>query len=1084
MLDKRVYTVSTSHLDTVWRWNLATTIEEYILNTLAQNFELLEKYPEYKFNFEGAFRYELIEEYYPDLFEKLSAYAKDGRWLCAGSEYENGDVNIPSPEALFRNILIGNNYFEKKLARRCKDIFLPDCFGFGWALPSVISHANLKGFSTQKLSWGSANGIPFDIGYWQGVDKSKVFASFDARSYRYCFEDPRTDIPVIDKIAQNATNAELPWTMQLHGTGDWGGAPKEKSVEAVCNAVKENESNDFSVISASSDEIFKDLDNLKNEAKMKLPVYNGELLMTSHGAGSYTSRTISKRLNRKCEDMADTAEKACVFADSLGVYKYPSERLLSDWKRVIRHQFHDDITGTSVMEVYNEAVNDYYISLMGFKDEYEGAVGAIANELCTDWVEECAVVVNNPCAFKRCEAVYAKVKINHNAPYVKVFDSNNTEIASQVISKNGKEFEIAFLCDIDSLGYKVYDVRPSTEKCTIETDTHATLHSLENENYLVRFNKNGDIASVFDKKLLRELLSAPIKLALLHDTGALSYPSWEIRKEDIDAEPYCFANTPIFELKENGPARVSIKITRQAEYSTVEQTVSLDSKSNYVRVDNNVNWQTRRTMMKAVFPFTVKNDFAAYDLGLGVIKRKTNTDRLYEVPAQRFADISDELEKRGVCIFSDSRVGWDKPEINTLRLTCIHTPAGAFTKETRQDLQDLGRNIFSFGIYSHSGNEENGCARESEAFAKRLVAFQTSARKKGSLGNSYSFADISNESIALRAFKKSENGNSYVIRVNNTSDNEIKNASFNIKAEIQNAKEIFASEEYKGECEFDKHSIKFNLGPYEVKSFEFELANAVKKKGENFKKLDLPFNIEATTKNSTRKQFIMQASGCSLASELFLNSLVYKGITFKFGDTEEKNALVPRGQIIDIPKGMTKLYILASSISTDREAVFYADSKEKKITVHSMFESVAQWDMAGLAQSARVKSVSPALVFTHVHHPQDDKYNCKANFFMYEIDVRNASKLTLPEDNRIVILAMTAVKKFSNTKIACELYDFPDGDCKFDEIPPIDKIIDKASFATIRAGKIQDQKNGGKGKGFKRDNIITNIIRSYTKSEW
>ena len=48
----------------------------------------------------------------------------------------------------------------------------------------------------------------------------------------------------------------------------------------------------------------------------------------------------------------------------------------------------------------------------------------------------------------------------------------------------------------------------------------------------------------------------------------------------------------------------------------------------------------------------------------------------------------------------------------------------------------------------------------------------------------------------------------------------------------------------------------------------------------------------------------------------------------------------------------------------------------------------------------------------------------------------------------------------------------------------IDKLLDKADFVTIRAGKIQDQIKGGRGKGLKRDNLFTNIIRSYTKSEW
>ena len=111
MKDKKVYTVATAHLDTVWRWNLATTIEEFLPDTISKNFDLIEKYPNYRFNFEGAFRYELIEEYYPKQFEEIQELVKQGKWCPAGSSYENGDVNVPSPEALFRNILIGNRYF-------------------------------------------------------------------------------------------------------------------------------------------------------------------------------------------------------------------------------------------------------------------------------------------------------------------------------------------------------------------------------------------------------------------------------------------------------------------------------------------------------------------------------------------------------------------------------------------------------------------------------------------------------------------------------------------------------------------------------------------------------------------------------------------------------------------------------------------------------------------------------------------------------------------------------------------------------------------------------------------------------------
>ena len=58
-----IYTVATAHLDTVWNWDFERTVREYIPATLDDNFKLFEKYPDYVFSFEGARRYELMEEY-------------------------------------------------------------------------------------------------------------------------------------------------------------------------------------------------------------------------------------------------------------------------------------------------------------------------------------------------------------------------------------------------------------------------------------------------------------------------------------------------------------------------------------------------------------------------------------------------------------------------------------------------------------------------------------------------------------------------------------------------------------------------------------------------------------------------------------------------------------------------------------------------------------------------------------------------------------------------------------------------------------------------------------------------------------
>ncbi len=1087
MIKNRIFTVATAHLDTVWRWELPKTIEEFIPDTIEKNLKLIEQYPNYRFNFEGAFRYELIEEYYPQAFEEIKEQIAKNRWCVSGSAYENGDVNIPSPEALFRNFLYGNRYFKEKFGKTSTDIFLPDCFGFGYALPTIAKHAHLNGFSTQKLGWGGAYQRPFDIGLWQGVDGSRIFASLNPLSYRFKFDgDVRLDNRIIGKLAENGSSYGIPWTMNYYGTGDWGGAPTEESAKSVNASVYDNKSNENTeVISASSDQMFNELEALSKKQQITLPLWNNELVMRSHGAGAYTSRCMSKRLNAQNEVLADLCERACVIADLLTSYKYPKDIIDKAWKRVIQHQFHDDITGTATMLQYNDSWNDLFVSLSQFQSEYEGAAGAIANELDTSWCRECAVIVNNPVAVKRKSVVKAHIKMAHNAKYIKVVDKNNKEVPSQIVAKNGKELDIVFLASVESVGFKVYDVRVSDKKYTKATDLKVTEHTLENSKYRIMLNKNGDIGSIVDKKLKIQLLSKPIKLAAMHDIGELNYPSWEMRKEDIDAEPYGYANTPEFEIVENGPARIAVKITRHIESSKIEQVIYLESGGKSIRVDNFIDWLERRSLLKAQFPLTCRNDSASYDLGLGYIKRENNTDNLYEVPAQKWADITDEYSQYGISIFSDCKYGWDKPDENVLRLTCIHTPAGAFTKDARQDLQDIGRNIFSFGIYSHKGVLGSSTQQESDCFNKPLVAFQTSSRREGRFGDSLSLLKTNSNSVIVRAVKKAEDNDGIIIRVNEATGKAQNNIEISMLGDILSAKEVYASEEYIRDAKIKNGKLVFDIKPFEVKSFKVTVDAEKNKARESFKKIDLEYNSAGITADEYKVGAILQASGCSLPNELLPESITVHGITFRLPDvTLSKNIFIPREQEIDVPKGSTKMYILASSTIGTENITIFTDNKERHLTIYPLREKFAQWDMAGLGQTAKINNAQIGIEFSHTHHPEGNIANGKAYFYMYEIDVRNCKKITMPENNRVVILAMTAVKKFSNTYLASSFIDKVDESYSFGEIPPINKIIDKADFVTIRAGKIQDQIKSGKGKGIKRDNIITNIIRSYTKSEW
>ncbi len=193
-----LYVVPYAHLDTQWRWEFPQTISEYLLKTMRVNFDLIEKYPHYVFNWTGANRYRLMKEYFPADYAKIKKYVAARRWYPAGSSVEEGDVNLPSAEAIIRQVLYGNTYFRKEFGKASAEYMLPDCFGFPASLPSILAHAGVKGFSTQKLSSGwqpapkvggpdspeqTPEGIPFNVGIWEGPDGKTVLAALNPGGY-------------------------------------------------------------------------------------------------------------------------------------------------------------------------------------------------------------------------------------------------------------------------------------------------------------------------------------------------------------------------------------------------------------------------------------------------------------------------------------------------------------------------------------------------------------------------------------------------------------------------------------------------------------------------------------------------------------------------------------------------------------------------------------------------------------------------------------------------------------------------------------------------------------------------------------
>jgi alpha-mannosidase len=1035
-----LFLVGYAHLDTQWRWAYPQVIREFIPDTMRNNFTLFEKFPDYIFNFSGSRRYEMMKEYYPADYKKVKQYAKSGKWFPAGSSVDEGDANVPSGESLIRHILYGNHFFKRELGVVSHEFMLPDCFGFPYALPTILSHSGVTGFSTQKLTWGSAIGIPFKVGNWEGPDGKRVIAALDPGAYVHNItEDLSQNTSWLARIQNTGKQSGAYVDYHYFGVGDRGGAPNPDSVGWVEKSLKGT--GPVKVVSSRADQMFLSINPAQ---KAKLPVYKGEMLLTQHSAGSITSQSYMKRWNRQNEQLADSAERAAVAAMWLGGPKYPSDRLYQAWNLVLGSQMHDILPGTSLPKAYEFSWNDEVIALNQFAAITTDSVSAITSAMDTQ-VKGTALVVYNPLSVARQDVVEATVPAKGQGG-IRVYGPDGKMVPTQVQSRSGDTAQIIFLASVPSTSFVTFDVRTGIRE-PVARPMGFSPNRLENERFRVTINSKGDISSIYDKVNKKEALKSPARLALqYHNPGA--YPAWNMDWADAQKPPRAYVEGPVkMRVVEHGPVRTAIEIVREFEGSRYVQEVRLShgSAGNQVEVVNKIDWQTKETALKASFPLTTGNAKATYDLQAGAIERGNNDPKQYEVPQHLWFDLSKPDSSYGVAVLNDSKFGSDKPDNDTVRLTLLYTPG---TRGGYQDqaTQDIGRHDIRYAIAPHSGDWRKGdVAWLAKRFNRPLLSFVV-PKHAGSLGKTFSLISTNNKQVEISAIKKAEDSSEVVIRLRELHGRPASNVQITMASKILSAREVNGQEAPLGAATVQNGVLKTRVGAYGLRAFAIKLAPATAKTTPpSTQSIPLAFNLDAASRDSRPTDGAFDKEGRTFAGEQLPATVAAGDVSFKLGSTANgaKNALVSKGQTIPIPSGYTRVYVLAASSEGDVPAAFKLGSRSVFTRVQDWGGYIGQWDnrlwigkvpelsydwnnpWGGLVPGY-IKRDEVAWFSSHRHHPKTgNEFYQYSYLFKYGFDVPSGAKsITLPRDARIKIFAMTVAKE-PNAAIAAAspLYD-------------------------------------------------------------
>jgi alpha-mannosidase len=1032
--DRVLYTVGYTHLDSEYEWDYKTTVSEYLKNTMEENFRLFEKYPDYVFNFTGARRYRLMKEYHPQSYLKLKDYVHKGRWYVAGSSMEEGEVNASSSESVLRQILYGNNYFRNEFGKESVDYMLPDCFGFVASLPSVLHHAGLIGFSTQKLtieSFKAANPIPFNVGVWNGPDGKGVVACMDATDYDGDLL-PRLDIDKYwdKRISDDYKKYGISFDYRYYGCGDMGGGLRDRDVIYAAASLNNPDSRQ-KVILTSSDQMYRDI---TPEIMKKLPVFSGDLLLIEHSAGSMTSQSYMKRLNRKNEILAQASEQLASMARYLTNAPYPSEKLNNAWELVLGSQMHDVLPGTAIPSAFELAWNDEFIAQNGFSEVLKNSLAEVSSRLNTQ-TKGRTVVVYNPVAREREDVCTAEFEYASAPAGMQVYDEKGKEVLTQIVSNIGNKIKVIFIAKVPSLGVATFDVRessPSAKK--VASSLSIKTNMVENEYYRVTLDKNGDIASLIDKKSNRELLKKPARLEFQRESPKRE-PAWNMFWSDRKNPPFAFMDQDVsVKITENGPVRVAFEVKRKGQNSEITQLIRLSAGNAGKRVEvaNTIDWQSTGVSFKASFPFTAENENATYNMGVGTIQRNTNHETKFEVPSKKWFDLTDKSGKFGVSVLEDCRYGSDKTDANTLRLTLEYTPSAKLCPTwLYQASQDWGIQNVTYGLYSHSGDwSQSETQWQAEFLNAPLMAFEA-PKHAGKSGSSFSFLSISSPKVGLMALKKAENSDYLIVRVNELTGNDVKGITVKLPGKILDAYEVNGQEQKIGPATFAQNTLNFDLSHYTIRSFAVKIAPVSQTPiGQSFVSLAYDQDVMSFDDNRTDGDMVRvydptdHGNVKNYPAEMIPAELVSEGVKFKMGNTADlqKNVVTCKGQTIRLPEGsFNKVYILAAA-TEETSGIFSVNGKKVTLPVAKWIGFIGQhyarqFDLDGhtvlSVKEPFLKHDNIAWFASHYHfgYPSRNVPYSYAYLFKYELDISNKStEITLPDNDKIKIFAMTVAK--------------------------------------------------------------------------
>ena len=760
--------VGHAHIDTAWLWPLRETVRK-CTRTFASAVRLMDDEPDYRFVCSQAAQQEWMRVRHPGLFARMQEKAAAGQWIPVGAMWVEADMNLPSGESIVRQLVHGQRFFEEHFGRRCREVWIPDVFGYPASLPQVFAAGGCTRFVTQKLSWNKENRFPHSTFWWEGIDGTQVLTHFPPVETYNAEMEPAEQLRLERQFHEHGWSD---WSLTPYGYGDGGGGPTR---EMVGRARRMADLDGLPHLEMGTvDGFFASVED-EAAAGAPVPTWRGELYFEMH-RGTLTSQTRTKVGNRTCERLLHEAELWWAGAGG------PPERnaavaaeLGQLWKDVLVQQFHDILPGSSIAWVHADAEAEH----TRIVDRLEALIADALADLAPD-----PLAVASARSRPAREVVVAPEAPAGDGPVQRLRDGS-----------------LAFVAAVPAHGV-IAAAAMDPGDAVVATD-----RSLANRHLAVAWDDTGALVSVrsldHDRELLRPGRTVALELAPDHP---VEYDAWDLESWTRRlGRP--LTERDAIEVLERGPLMGAVRVTRTVGPSTFAITYRLAAGSARLDVVVDVDWHHDEHLLSLAVPLDVHTDEAVCDIQLGHVRRPTHASSSwdaakFEVCAHRFVDLAE--PSFGVAVLNDGRYGHalqgDAVRVSLLRAAKYPDPTA-----------DHGRHQVTIALLPHgAGLHEVLHAAEALNRPLRVVAGGRAEQAQAPL------LTVDHPGVDVDAVKRADDGSGDLVVRLHEAGGDRATVTLDLGAPITDAARASILEEWGDPLPVDGRRVTLALRPFEL----------------------------------------------------------------------------------------------------------------------------------------------------------------------------------------------------------------------------------------------------------------------------